>query len=103
MTARSTASNDGTIRLDDLEALALMVNFDYGNANSPALHSNLGALFLKHESLVLMVLQSRIEDCISTADDSIVSLARARERRVLLYWHVYGLMPSTAWIGNSSH
>lgn len=92
LTARSTASDDGTIRLDDLEALALMVNFDYDNANSPALHLNLGALFLKHESLVLMTLQSRIEDRISTADDrSIVSLARARERRTLLYWHVYGL------------
>ncbi|RHZ47230.1 Zn(II)2Cys6 transcription factor [Aspergillus thermomutatus] len=89
--AQSIASNDGTIRLDDLEALALMVNFEYEDTNSPPLHSNLGKLFLRHESLVMMTLQSRIQDRISTGPDSSVTLARARERRMLLYWHVYGL------------
>jgi hypothetical protein len=89
--ARSTASDDGTIRLDDLEALALMINFEYEDAGSPPLHSNLGRLFLKHESLVLMTLQSRIHDRDSTDSNSSAMLARAGERRVLLYWHVYGL------------
>ncbi|KAJ5999727.1 hypothetical protein N7481_000136 [Penicillium waksmanii] len=89
--ARSIASDDGSIRLDDLEALALMVNFEYDDTDTPPLHSNLGRLFLKHESLVLMTLQSRIQDRVSTSSGSMVSLARARERRVLLYWHVYGL------------
>ncbi|CAI7606584.1 unnamed protein product [Penicillium pancosmium] len=89
--ARSSASDDGSIRLDDLEALALMVNFEYDDTDTPPLHSNLGRLFLKHESLVLMTLQSRIQDRVSSSSGSMVSLARARERRVLLYWHVYGL------------
>ncbi|KAJ5117841.1 hypothetical protein N7476_006789 [Penicillium atrosanguineum] len=88
---QSIASNDGAIRLDDLEALALMVNFEYEDTNTPPLHSNLGRLFLKHESLVLMTLRSRIQDRISTKSGSTVTLARARERRALLYWHVYGL------------
>lgn len=89
--AQSIASNDGTIRLDDLEALALMVNFNYEDSNSPPLHSNLGRLFLRHESLVMMTLQFCIQDRVSTGTDSLVALSRARERRVLLYWHVYGL------------
>jgi Fungal specific transcription factor domain len=89
--ARSTASDDGMIRLDDLEALALMIDFEYEDAGSPPLHSSLGRLFLKHESLVLMTLQSRICDRSSTNSDSSAMLARAGERRVLLYWHVYGL------------
>jgi hypothetical protein len=89
--ARSAASDDGSIRLDDLEALALMVNFEYDDTDTPPLHSNLGRLFLKHESLVLMTLQARIHDHIPSISGSTVTLARARERRVLLYWHVYGL------------
>lgn len=89
--AQSTAHNDGTIRLDDLEALALMVNFEYEDTNSPPLHANLGKLFLRHESLVMMTVQFRIQERVSTGPDSSVALARARERRVLLYWHVYGL------------
>ncbi|OOQ83677.1 hypothetical protein PEBR_35997 [Penicillium brasilianum] len=89
--AQSISSNDGTIRLDDLEALALMINFEYEDSNTPPLHSNLGRLFLRHESLVMMTLQFRIQDRVSTGTDSLVALARARERRVLLYWHVYGL------------
>lgn len=91
LSARSSASDDGTIRLDELEALALMVNFEYEDADSPPLHANLGRLFLKHESLVMMMLQSRIQDHVATGPDKTTMLARARERRVLLYWHVYGL------------
>ncbi|OQE30079.1 hypothetical protein PENSTE_c002G05505 [Penicillium steckii] len=89
--SRNIASNDGTIRLDDLEALALMVNFEYEDSNTPPIYSNLGKLFLKHESLVLMTLQLQVQDRVSTSSGSTVYLARARERRILLYWHVYGL------------
>ena len=88
---RSTASDDRMIRLDDLEALALMIGFEYDDAGSPTLHSSLGNLFLKHESLVLMTLQSRICDRSSTSSDPSAMLARAGERRALLYWHVYAL------------
>ncbi|KAF3394093.1 hypothetical protein F1880_004600 [Penicillium rolfsii] len=91
LSTQSIASNDGTIRLDDLEALALMVNFNYEDSGSPPLHSNLGRLFLGHESLVMMTLQFRIQENVSSGTGSSVALARARERRVLLYWHVYGL------------
>ncbi len=89
--ARSTASDDAMIRLDDLEALALMIGFGYDDIGSPTLQSSLGNLFLKHESLVLMTLQSRICDHGSTSSDPSATLARAGERRALLYWHVYGL------------
>ncbi|KAJ9605300.1 hypothetical protein H2200_009957 [Cladophialophora chaetospira] len=89
--ARSSASDDGMIRLDDLEALALMIGFEYEEAGSPPLHSSLGRLFLTHESLVLMTLQSRICDRTSTGSDPSAILTRAGERRALLYWHVYGL------------
>ena len=91
LSARNSASDDGTIRLDEIEALALMVNFKYEDAGSPLLHSNLGRLFLKHEALVMMTLQSPIQDHVATGPDTWAMLARARERRVLLYWHVYGL------------
>ncbi|KEF55098.1 uncharacterized protein A1O9_08751 [Exophiala aquamarina CBS 119918] len=89
--ARSTASSDGITRLDDLEALALMIDFVYEDADNQLLHSSLGNLFLKHESLVLMTLQSRICDRSSTTSNSSSILTRAGERRVRLYWHVYGL------------
>lgn len=88
--ARATVS-DEEIRLDDLEALALMIDFEYDDVDSPRLHSNLGRLFLKHESLVLMTCQYRISDRDSTDPTSSAKLARVGERRVILYWHVYGL------------
>ncbi|KAJ5096807.1 hypothetical protein N7456_007528 [Penicillium angulare] len=99
LNTRSIASDTGKIRLDDLEALALMANFEYEESDSSdkgslPLYSNLGRLFLKHESLVLMTLQYTIEDTFYTlhgSSSSSSSLARAQERRVLLYWHVYGL------------
>lgn len=89
--ARATVSDNEEIRLDDLEALALMIDFEYDDADSPPLHLNLGRLFLKHESLVLMTCQYRISDWSSTDPAPSAKLARAGERRVILYWHVYGL------------
>lgn len=89
--ARSNASDDEIIRLDDLEALALMLNFEYEEAGSLPLLSNLGRLFLTHESLVLMTIHYRILDRDTIDSTSSANLARASERRVLLYWHIYGL------------
>lgn len=83
--AQNDAASKQTIQLDDLEALVLMVDFAYesdGNT-ATALHSQLGALFLTHESLVLMTLQYQII--------SPPALQRAAERKALLLWHVYGL------------
>ncbi|KAF3385386.1 hypothetical protein F1880_002744 [Penicillium rolfsii] len=83
--ARNDSASTQTIRLDDLEALALMVDFPYGTDGNTAtaLHSHLGALFLTHESLVLITLQSQIL--------SPPALQRTAERKSLLLWHVYGL------------
>ncbi|KAL4909605.1 hypothetical protein BDW74DRAFT_173099 [Aspergillus multicolor] len=87
--AQNNAASKRTIRLDDLEALALMVDFDYeveaeaDGTNTTTLHSQLGALFLTHQSLVLITLQYQIL-CPLT-------LERAAERKTLLLWHVYGL------------
>lgn len=91
--SQNISSDDGAIRLDDLEALALMINFDYEDSNRPPLYTNLGRLFSRHESLVLMTLQLRVQGRASTSSSSglAVILARSRERRLLLYWHVYGL------------
>ncbi|KAJ5815505.1 hypothetical protein N7474_007282 [Penicillium riverlandense] len=91
LTARSNETDNESIRLDDLEALALMVNFEYEDVGSLPLLSNLGRLFLTHESLVLMTINYRILDCEAIDSTSSAKLARASERRVLLYWHVYGL------------
>ncbi|KAG2414319.1 hypothetical protein HFD88_003510 [Aspergillus terreus] len=83
--AQTNATPAQTIRLDDIEALALMVGFDYESDGdtATALHSQLGALFLTHRSLVLMTLQYQIF-CPPT-------LEKAPERKALLLWHVYGL------------
>jgi hypothetical protein len=88
LSARSNTCDNETIRLDDLEGLALMIDFEYDDSTSLPMLSNLGRLFLTHDSLVLMTMNYRILD-----HDSIgtTKLARASERRVLLYWHIYGL------------
>jgi hypothetical protein len=88
---RSNIDSGSAIRLDDLEALALMIDFNYDDATSQPLHSNLGQLFLSHQALVLMILQLPTE--IDSSQDTYPSTVHAREseRRVLLYWHVYGL------------
>ncbi|GFG24138.1 hypothetical protein IFM61606_04038 [Aspergillus udagawae] len=91
LSARSNTCDNETIRLDDLEALALMIDFEYDDSRSPPLLSNLGRLFLTHDSLVLMTMNYRILDHDSANSTLPTKLARASERRVLLYWHIYGL------------
>ena len=68
-------------RVDDIEALALMVAFPYEQTDDDV--NALQDLFLSHDALVLMALQCR--------DDTPQSVSRASERRTLLFWHVYGL------------
>lgn len=95
--ARSVHSGNGTVRLDELEALALMVDYDYAeneNEDDSALHSNLGALFLTHDALILLMLQNQICDRPSSTtglEPPPESLANAAQRRMLLYWYIYGL------------
>ena len=79
------AFSNASMSLDDLEAQALMIDFQYDDEHSLPLESNLQQLFLTHDSLVLMTLRSR------HGEDSSLKLARANERRTLLFWHVYGL------------
>ncbi|KAJ3497178.1 hypothetical protein NLG97_g2097 [Lecanicillium saksenae] len=70
----------GKTPLDDIEALALMINFPHDQDTV----SGLERLFLSKETLVLMTLQlgPATEEC---------QLSRASERHTLLFWHVYGL------------
>ncbi|KAL7822593.1 hypothetical protein V8C26DRAFT_389411 [Trichoderma gracile] len=91
--ARQTSTGKGAMRLDDLEALAVMVDWTYDETQSSPLHSQLGNLFLTHEALVLATLQSQLSngDAIEEHSGSAVPLARLEERRQLLFWHVYGL------------
>jgi hypothetical protein len=91
LSARSNTCDNGTIRLDDLEALALMTGFEYDDSGSQPLLSNLARLFLTHDSLVLMTMNYRILDHDSANSTLPTKLAMASERRVLLYWHFYGL------------
>lgn len=85
---QSSAPSPGLIRLDDLEALALMVDFTY-DAHSSMSNPRLNTLFLEHNSLVLMTLQFSKHNDLDTGGS--VLLARARERQKLLFWHVFGL------------
>ncbi|GAW26798.1 putative fungal transcriptional regulatory [Rosellinia necatrix] len=90
--ARSAASTQHVVRLDDLEAFALMVDFEYeswGDINMP-LQSELRNLLLTHDSLVVMTLQYRIEARFTTASGMLATLSRAAERQTLLFWYVYG-------------
>ncbi|KAF4439106.1 hypothetical protein F53441_12657 [Fusarium austroafricanum] len=90
--ARLAAENDQSIRLDDLEALALMIEFPYETAGNTttSLHSQLGNLFLTHDSLVLMTLQYQILGQAYLSDGSSEPLYGAEDRKRLLFWHVYG-------------
>ncbi|KAH8693656.1 hypothetical protein BGW36DRAFT_429696 [Talaromyces proteolyticus] len=90
--AQQTTIPQESIRLDNLEALALMINYEYDNDNadpSSSISSHLGSLFLTLDSLVLMILQSRIDTHDSSS--AMTTLCRATQRRSLLFWHVYGL------------
>lgn len=87
--AQQNSTSKSAMRLDDLEALAIMVNWTYDEAQSLSLHSQLGRLFLTHEALVLATLQCQMQDYDEVGQS--VPLARSEERRKLLFWHVYGL------------
>ncbi|KAI1178449.1 hypothetical protein F4777DRAFT_96925 [Nemania sp. FL0916] len=90
--ARGIASNRCIVRLDDLEALALMVDPGYQNSedtDSP-LELQLQNLLLTHDSLVLMTLQYRIETHVSSPAGVSTSLSRATQRQTNLFWYVYG-------------
>lgn len=90
--AQSTAAGDGSNRLDDLEAFALMLHFEYKKDETrPPLASYLGDLVLTHDSLVLMTLRFGAETRTGSISETSGKLSRAAERRSLLFWHVYGL------------
>jgi hypothetical protein len=90
--ARAATGDEQVIRLDDLEALALMVDFAYEAVEDTAIsmHSQLGKLFLTHDSLVLLTLQYKILGHAFLPTGSTVLLHSAEERKRLLFWHVYG-------------
>jgi hypothetical protein len=86
---------NASVRLDDLEAIALMVGFDFSSEYGQPLPSHLAQLLLGHDSLVLMTLESHIKDQhvssnLATPVES-STLSRSRERQTLLFWHIYGL------------
>ncbi|KIH88762.1 hypothetical protein SPBR_06622 [Sporothrix brasiliensis 5110] len=114
----SANRSGGRARLDDLEALALMVFFKYsgdeggggggdgggGGKNKEAtlsqLHAHLAGLYLTRDSLVLMTMQSGIDvpdvgsqplSTACTSSDPTAPAARLHDRRTILFWHVYGL------------
>ncbi|ETS06650.1 hypothetical protein M419DRAFT_126082 [Trichoderma reesei RUT C-30] len=91
--ARHNSTGKGAMRLDDLEALAVMVDWTYDETPSSPLQSQLGKLFLTHEALVLATLQFQMAngDASEEQSGSAAPLARLEERRQLLFWHVYGL------------
>ncbi|KAI1330169.1 hypothetical protein F5Y16DRAFT_47928 [Xylariaceae sp. FL0255] len=91
--ARSATETRDAIRLDDLEALVLMVDFDYSEAGSSnsSVHLQLEALLLTHDSLVHMVLQYKIQASFVSTNGSTWTLCNAPERQKILFWHVYGL------------
>lgn len=85
---QASTSERSTTRLDDIEAFALMANFQYETNTTSSIPSHMETLFLSHDSLVMMTLQYRLEEDPSSPTES---LSRATERRTLLFWHVYGL------------
>ncbi|KAJ8129483.1 hypothetical protein O1611_g4147 [Lasiodiplodia mahajangana] len=89
--AQSTVTGQNVVRLDDLEALALMVDFEYESSEcfSSPLQSQLQNLLLTHDSLVVMTLQYRIETRILAAG-MYATLSEATQRQTLLFWYVYG-------------
>ncbi|KAI0977036.1 hypothetical protein F4678DRAFT_411610 [Xylaria arbuscula] len=90
--ALSTTQSKNVVRLDDLEALALMMDFEFESPEeiTSPLHSQLGNLLLTHDSLVAMMLQYRIETRITAATGPSTTLSRAAQRQTVLFWYVYG-------------
>ncbi|KAL8829653.1 MAG: hypothetical protein Q9170_006071, partial [Blastenia crenularia] len=89
--AQQTTSRQRLLHLDELEALALMYNFEFEDGCSSALSPRLGSLFLTHDSLILMTLEIYDSTRGPQPQNSGSQLARAEERTTLLFWHVYGL------------
>ncbi|KAI1284793.1 hypothetical protein F5Y07DRAFT_385478 [Xylaria sp. FL0933] len=89
---RSSASDQDVVRLDDLEALALMEDFEYESSDglTSPLQSQLGNLLLTHDSLVVMTLQYRIVSRTTAATGPSTNLCQAAQRQMLLFWYVYG-------------
>lgn len=81
---------DGSVRLDDAEALTLMIGFNYDtDPDSGHSYGDMESLFLSYDSLVLMTLRCQSQDAHATFNSE--CLASATLRRTLLFWHVYGL------------
>ncbi|KAJ3453136.1 hypothetical protein MRS44_018791 [Fusarium solani] len=87
----NSPNHGGSVRLDDLEALALMVGFEYDASYGQPLQSHLAKLFLGHDSLVMMTLQSEIQCHHVASSSERLMFSKANDRRTLLFWHVYGL------------
>ncbi|KAJ6105177.1 hypothetical protein N7523_010251 [Penicillium sp. IBT 18751x] len=78
---------NGTMRLDDLEAMALIIDFRYDNR-----HTQLNRFWkpcMTHEALILVTL--RFRNRASRDSEPSATLTHADERYTLLYWHVYVL------------
>jgi hypothetical protein len=86
---QQTSSCGSVLRLDDIEALALMVGFHYEETHGSSTSLRFESLFLSHDSLVLATLQCRQQGGSHEQLDSQPTLAK--ERLALLFWHVYGL------------
>ena len=82
-------SIDEFIRLDELEALAIMIDFQYDD-DGLRLQKSLQKLFLTHDSLVLLTLRYGKLDSqqLQTREPN---LSRYQDRRSLLYWYVFGI------------
>jgi len=93
--AQRVPAGHAPVRIDDLEALALMLNFNYiRRAETSLFDQHLESLFLTHDSLVLMTMRGCTSDAAqqaSSADPAAPPPTRASDRRNLLFWHVYGL------------
>lgn len=87
MQTMTATSRTSPMRLDELEAMALMVDFEYGSA--PKTVDPSWKLFITHDALVLKVLQSRNRGPKPTDPSELFT--QADERFTLLYWEVYCL------------
>lgn len=87
MRARTNGSSTNIMRLDDLEAMALVIDFKYDDRYAGFNQS--WKLFMTYDYLMLMTLQSRNRG--SNESDPSAILAYADERFALLYWYVYSL------------
>ena len=84
MTAEARTS---PVRLDDLEGMALMIDFKSDDPHKPM--DRFWDLFMTHDALVLRALQARNRG--PRDMDPSALLARADERFTLLYWDVFSL------------